>query len=247
MATFGYVYIMTNKNKTTLYIGVTNNLVRRVYEHKQHLIKDSFSDRYNLEYCIYYEEFPHFDLAIKREKELKKWSREKKEKLINKNNPEWKELVNERGFIRKKEETPLFIRDEDSIGYEKEGVTRFARNDDSVGCDNDGTSPFDRNNGSIHCGNEGGLPFGWNDNSGGCNNEEIPSFGRNDNNVGCYSEEIPPFGRNDSASGGHIEVSGGEAAAYFCSSPLASPVIPSETKCSEESTANSSVIRNVTK
>jgi len=99
MATFGYVYIMTNKNKTTLYIGVTNDLVRRVHEHKKHLVKTSFTDRYNLEYCIYYEEFTCFDLAIKREKELKKWNRQKKEELINRKNPEWKELVNEKGFI----------------------------------------------------------------------------------------------------------------------------------------------------
>ena len=68
----GYIYIMTNKNRTTLYIGVTNDLCRRVYEHKNHLIKNSFTDKYNLEYCIYFEEFPHFDLAIQREKELKK-------------------------------------------------------------------------------------------------------------------------------------------------------------------------------
>ena len=98
MEKFGYVYIMTNRNKTTLYIGVTNDLVRRIYEHKKHLIKNSFSDRYNLEYCIYYEEFAYFDLAIDREKELKKWNRRKKEELINKKNPEWKELINEKGF-----------------------------------------------------------------------------------------------------------------------------------------------------
>ena len=98
MEKIGYVYIMTNKNKTVLYIGVTNNLVRRVYEHKNHLLKNSFTDRYNLEYCIYYEEFAYFDLAIKREKELKKWNRHKKEVLINKKNPGWKELVNEKGF-----------------------------------------------------------------------------------------------------------------------------------------------------
>ena len=96
---------MTNKNKTVLYIGVTNNLrslplVGRIYEHKNHLIKNSFSDRYNLEYCIYYEEFPYFEMAIAREKELKKWNRQKKEALINKKNVEWKELVNENGFIR---------------------------------------------------------------------------------------------------------------------------------------------------
>ena len=77
MEKFGYVYIMTNKYKTVLYIGVTNNLVRRVYEHKNHLIKNSFSDRYNLEYCIYYEEYTCFYMAIDREKELKKWNRQK--------------------------------------------------------------------------------------------------------------------------------------------------------------------------
>ena len=107
MTKFGYVYIMTNKNKTVLYIGVTNDLVRRVYEHKNHIVKNSFSDRYNLEFCIYYEEFAYFDLAIKREKELKKWNRQKKEELINKKNPEWKELVNEKGFIRNKRDSSL--------------------------------------------------------------------------------------------------------------------------------------------
>ena len=95
-----YVYIMTNKNKTTLYIGVTNDLCRRIYEHKNHLIKNSFTDKYNLEYCIYYEEWCYFDLAINREKELKKWNRSKKEGLINAMNPQWKELVNENGFVR---------------------------------------------------------------------------------------------------------------------------------------------------
>ena len=100
MIKFGYVYIMTNKNKTTLYIGVTNDLVRRVHQHKNHLIKNSFTDRYNLEYCIYYEYWDYFDLAISREKELKKWNRAKKELLINTMNPEWKELVNECGVVR---------------------------------------------------------------------------------------------------------------------------------------------------
>ena len=98
----GYVYIMTNKNRKTLYIGVTNNLCRRVYEHKNHLIKDSFTDKYNLEYCIYYEEFPRFEMAIKREKEIKKWNRQKKIDLINKKNPAWNILVTEQGFIRLK-------------------------------------------------------------------------------------------------------------------------------------------------
>lgn len=96
----GYVYIMTNKNRTTLYIGVTNDLCRRIHEHKNHLIKNTFTDKYNLEYCIYYEEYPFIDSAIQREKELKKWSRQKKDDLINKRNPEWKVLVTEKGFIR---------------------------------------------------------------------------------------------------------------------------------------------------
>ncbi|MDR0206728.1 MAG: GIY-YIG nuclease family protein [Bacteroidales bacterium] len=96
----GYVYILTDKNKTTLYIGVTNELCRRIYQHKNHLIKNSFTARYYLEYCIYYEYFEHFDLAIHREKELKKWNRNKKELLINSMIPKWKELVNEFGFVR---------------------------------------------------------------------------------------------------------------------------------------------------
>ncbi len=94
----GIVYIMTNKNKTTLYIGVTNDLCRRIQEHKNHIFKNSFTDRYNLEYCIYYEEFPTVSLAITREKELKKWSRQKKEELINKRNPDWKVVAAENGF-----------------------------------------------------------------------------------------------------------------------------------------------------
>ena len=95
----GWVYMMTNKNKTTLYIGVTNDLCRRVYEHKHHLIKNSFTNKYNLEFCIYYEEFSDFSMAIQREKALKKWNRKKKEALINKKNEAWNELVTEQGFV----------------------------------------------------------------------------------------------------------------------------------------------------
>lgn len=64
------------------------------------MVKDSFTNKYNLEYSIYYEEFPYFDLAIKREKELKKWNRQKKVDLINTKNPERKELITDHGFIR---------------------------------------------------------------------------------------------------------------------------------------------------
>ena len=97
-----FVYIMTNENQTTLYIGVTNDLCRRIHGYKSHLNSGSFTDRYNFEYCIYYEEFPRFEMAIKREKEINKWNRQKKIDLINKKNPAWNILVTEKGFIRSK-------------------------------------------------------------------------------------------------------------------------------------------------
>jgi putative endonuclease len=83
-----YVYIMTNKNKTVLYIGVTNDLQRRLFEHSRGLI-EGFTKRYNCHYLLHYEEFNEINQAIEREKELKKWRREKKESLINQGNPEW--------------------------------------------------------------------------------------------------------------------------------------------------------------
>jgi putative endonuclease len=96
----GFVYIMTNKNKTTLYVGVTSDLPKRVLQHKNHIYKNAFTAKYNVEYCIYFEGFLSIEIAIQREKEIKKWSRKKKEELINKVNPEWMELVTEQGFIR---------------------------------------------------------------------------------------------------------------------------------------------------
>ena len=86
-----YIYIITNFNKTTLYIGVTNNLKRRIYEHRNKLI-DGFSKRYNLVYFVYYECFDYIENAILREKQLKAGSRKKKIDLINAFNPEWKDL-----------------------------------------------------------------------------------------------------------------------------------------------------------
>ena len=91
----GCVYIMTNKLRTTLYIGVTADLYYRVLEHKQHYYKGSFSDKYNLEICVYYEDFSTITEAIEREKEIKKWRREKKDKLINSLNPKWSDLWDE--------------------------------------------------------------------------------------------------------------------------------------------------------
>ncbi len=83
-----FIYIVTNKNKTVLYIGVTNDLQRRVYEHEHGLIP-GFTKKYNCHYLVYYEHFQQIADAIEREKILKKWRREKKEKLINEFNPKW--------------------------------------------------------------------------------------------------------------------------------------------------------------
>ncbi|MFN4234585.1 MAG: GIY-YIG nuclease family protein [Bacteroidia bacterium] len=91
----GCVYILTNKNKTTLYVGVTSDLKRRIYEHKNHLLKNSFSDKYNLEFLVYYECFNTIEEAITVEKKIKSGSREKKENLINSLNPEWNDLFEE--------------------------------------------------------------------------------------------------------------------------------------------------------
>lgn len=83
-----YVYIITNKNKTVLYTGVTNNLKRRLIEHKEKKNPTSFSARYNLEFLLYYEHFGWIQLAIAREKEIKNLNREKKLDLIKEYNPE---------------------------------------------------------------------------------------------------------------------------------------------------------------
>ena len=88
----GSVYIMTNKLKTTLYIGVTADLYSRIMDHKSHIYKKSFTDRYNCELCIYYEHYPTIQQAIMREKEIKKWRRKKKEDLINTLNSKWEDL-----------------------------------------------------------------------------------------------------------------------------------------------------------
>ncbi|MFD2163136.1 GIY-YIG nuclease family protein [Paradesertivirga mongoliensis] len=90
----GCVYIMTNKHRTTLYIGVTFDLLSRIEQHKEHQYPAGFTARYNVEYCVYYEFFSRIEAAIGREKEIKKWRREKKEALINSLNPEWSDLTN---------------------------------------------------------------------------------------------------------------------------------------------------------
>ena len=89
-----YIYIITNTYHTTLYIGVTNNLIRRVYEHKHKMVK-GFSNTYNLNKLIYYEQYTNITKAIEREKQLKKWTRKWKECLIEKQNPSWRDLYGE--------------------------------------------------------------------------------------------------------------------------------------------------------
>ena len=86
-----YVYIMTNKYNTVLYVGVTNDLVRRVYEHKNKLVK-GFTAKYNIVKLVYYEIHEDIKEAIKREKQIKGWLRVKKEELIKTMNPSWKDL-----------------------------------------------------------------------------------------------------------------------------------------------------------
>lgn len=91
----GYVYILTNKNNTTLYIGVTANLKQRITQHKEKHNKKSFSARYNLNKLVYYEVFQEIGDAIAREKQLKAGSRAKKIVLIDGVNPEWLDLFKE--------------------------------------------------------------------------------------------------------------------------------------------------------
>lgn len=86
--------MMTNKNKTVLYIGVTSDLQKRVFEHENGLI-EGFTKKYNCHYLVYYEHFQHIEDAITREKEIKKWRRQKKENLINVFNKEWRFLNTE--------------------------------------------------------------------------------------------------------------------------------------------------------
>jgi putative endonuclease len=88
-----YVYILTNNSKT-LYIGVTNNLKRTIYEHKNILI-DGFTKKYNLTKLVYFEMFNYINDAIKREKQLKNWHRQWKINLIELKNKEWVDLYDE--------------------------------------------------------------------------------------------------------------------------------------------------------
>lgn len=86
-----YVYILTNKTNTTLYIGMTNDLKRRLYEHKNKLIP-GFTEEYNVNKLVYYEKTTDVKSAIQREKNIKKWNRDWKLELIKKTNPNFNDL-----------------------------------------------------------------------------------------------------------------------------------------------------------
>ncbi len=94
----GFIYILTNKNNTTLYVGVTSNLIRRIQEHKEKHDKKSFTAHYNLSKLVYYEAFQMIGDAIGREKQLKGGSRANKLALIESINPDWEDLYNDIAF-----------------------------------------------------------------------------------------------------------------------------------------------------
>ena len=89
-----YVYLLTNKNNTVIYVGVTTNLVRRIYEHKTGLFH-WFTKRYNCNKLVYFEEYGNINKAIEREKQIKAGNRKRKEHLITITNPAWVDLAKE--------------------------------------------------------------------------------------------------------------------------------------------------------
>ncbi len=86
-----YTYIISNKRRNVLYMGVTGNLQWRVFEHKNKLV-NGFTSKYNVNELVYYEEYQYVEDAIRREKQIKNWKRQWKEELIKKNNPLWEDL-----------------------------------------------------------------------------------------------------------------------------------------------------------
>ncbi len=87
-----YVYILTNKSNSVLYTGISNNVIRRVEEHRNH-VGSKFTSKYNVNKLVYYEIYKDVRAAISREKQIKAGSREKKIKLIESMNPEWEDLT----------------------------------------------------------------------------------------------------------------------------------------------------------
>ena len=87
-----YVYILANWNNRVLYVGVTSDLTRRIYEHKNKIVK-GFTEKYNVYKLVYFQETADVLAAITREKEIKRWRRDKKDILVSSINPEWKEII----------------------------------------------------------------------------------------------------------------------------------------------------------
>ena len=106
-----YVYILASTTNYTVYVGVTRDLIRRVYEHRNHLDPNSFTSQYNVHKLVYFEQTSDVRAALEREKQLKGWRRSKKNALIEKMNPEWKDLY------------PYIL------GEETDSSTRFARSE----------------------------------------------------------------------------------------------------------------------
>ena len=87
-----YVYIMANQTNVALYVGVTNDLERRVAEHRNHHFPDSFTAKYNITKLVYFEETPDIQAAIAREKQIKSWNRRRKNQLVETTNPAWNDF-----------------------------------------------------------------------------------------------------------------------------------------------------------
>jgi len=88
-----YVYILSNKTNTTIYTGVTKDLLRRMEEHRSHADPKSFTAKYNVEKLVYFESTNNVYSAIEREKQIKSWSRARKNRLIEEKNPQWQDLM----------------------------------------------------------------------------------------------------------------------------------------------------------
>ncbi len=87
-----YVYILSNATNKVVYTGVTNDLIRRVHQHKEHIDPDSFTAKYHVDRLVYYEEYGDVRDAIDREKQIKSWNRKRKNDIVSDFNPEWVDL-----------------------------------------------------------------------------------------------------------------------------------------------------------
>jgi putative endonuclease len=115
-----YVYLLTNWNNKVMYVGMTNDLMRRVHEHRTHAVK-GFTEKYNVHKLVYFEETSDVHAAIAREKEIKKWRREKKNALVVRTNPEWRDLGHDIGLpplVPMEEETVIPTKGESVIPTE---------------------------------------------------------------------------------------------------------------------------------